>query len=403
MISRYINLSQLLNKNTSTFLLGPRGTGKSTLSEAFLADSEAKGSTSFKVNLLSLADQSRYTLHPELFRRDVEYRLQSAASGLIVLIDEVQKVPALLDEVHYFLESEHKERVQFLLTGSSARKIRRGAANLLAGRAASLTLHPLSVLELDLNLERCLQYGSLPKFYLLGGDCTLLLEAYVDTYLKEEIQSERLVRSLAPFHKFLLVAAQMNGKPINFSALGRDSGISDQTARDYYSIMLDTYLAFELPAWSRSIRKQVRSSSKFYLFDCGVLNVLLGELQATVVPGNRRYGGLFENFVVTEFFRQRDYMRVRRPLYYWQTADNYEVDMVIDCGFSRPPIAIEIKSSDGVSPTKLKALREFKKEFPGAKLVCISRTQQAYQHEDVEVLPWQTGITEILLRAQEVS
>jgi predicted AAA+ superfamily ATPase len=349
------------------------------------------------VNLLSLAEQSRYTLHPELFRKDIEYLIGSSSKNLLIVVDEVQKVPSLLDEVHYFLESSYKERLQFLLTGSSGRKIRRGTANLLAGRAASLTLHPLTNLEVDIHLERALQYGTLPRFYLSPEAPSLLLEAYVDTYLKEEIQSERLVRSLAPFHRFLTVAAQMNGKPINFSALGRDVGVSDQTARDYYSIMLDTYLAWELPAWTRSARKQVRSASKFYLFDCGILNVLLGELQAHVLPGNRRYGSLFESYVIGEFFRQRDYLRCRRSLHYWQSASGHEVDLVIDLGIARDPIAIEIKSSDDVAPRKLDSLRAFKSEYPNARLVCVSRSERAYLHDDVEIIPWQTAIQQLLL------
>jgi predicted AAA+ superfamily ATPase len=366
------------------------------LASTFATEFQELGGLVMSVNLLSLAEQSRYTLHPELFRKDIEYLIGSSSKNLLMIIDEVQKVPSLLDEVHYFLESSHKERLQFLLTGSSGRKIRRGAANLLAGRAASLTLHPLTNLEVDIHLERALQYGTLPRFYLSPEDPSLLLEAYVDTYLKEEIQSERLVRSLAPFHRFLTVAAQMNGKPINFSALGRDVGVSDQTARDYYSIMLDTYLAWELPAWTRSARKQVRSASKFYLFDCGILNVLLGELQAHVLPGNRRYGSLFESYIISEFFRQRDYLRCRRALHYWQSASGHEVDLVIDRGIARDPIAIEIKSSDDVAPRKLDSLRAFKSEYPNARLVCVSRSERAYLHDDVEIIPWQTAVRQLL-------
>jgi len=397
MISRYVNLFKILGKNTSAFLLGPRGTGKTTLAEAFRRELQGHNSSVLAINLLSLAEQSRYTLHPELFRKDIQHQLDLSTEHLVVILDEVQKVPALLDEVHYFLESSDKERIQFLLTGSSGRKIRRGAANLLAGRAASLTLHPLSSLEVDIHLERALQYGTLPRFYLSTEDPSLLLEAYVDTYLKEEIQSERLVRALAPFHRFLTVAAQMNGKPINFSALGRDVGVSDQTARDYYSIMLDTYLAWELPAWTRSARKQVRSASKFYLFDCGVLNVLLGELQASVLPGNRRYGALFESYIIAEFFRQRDYLRSRRPLHYWQSASGHEVDLVIDRGLAHDPIAIEIKSSDDIAPRKLDSLRAFKREYPNARLVCLSRAERAYCHDEIEVLPWKGAIQGLLV------
>jgi predicted AAA+ superfamily ATPase len=189
----------------------------------------------------------------------------------------------------------------------------------------------------------------------------------------------------------------MNGRPINFSALGRDVGVSDQTARDYYSIMLDTYLAWELPAWTRSARKQVRGASKFYLFDCGILNVLLGDSQARVLPGNRRYGSLFESYIITEFFRQRDYLRCRRGLHYWQSASGHEVDIVIDRGISRDIIAIEIKSSNDVAPTKLNSLRAFKREYPNARLVCISRAERGYTHDDVEIMPWKSAIQELLL------
>lgn len=397
MISRDCNLSKTLGKSTSGFLLGPRGSGKTTLAAEFRRDAEAQGSSVVEIDLLSLAQQSRYTLHPELFRQDIAYELAKRSGHLLVIIDEVQKLPSLLDEIHYFLESRDKDRIQFLLTGSSARKIRRGAANLLAGRAASLNLHPLSALEIDLHLERALQFGTLPKFYLSASDPSLLLEAYVDTYLKEEIQSERVVRALASFHRFLAVAAQMNGKPVNFSALGRDVGVSDQTARDYFSIMLDTYLAWELAAWTRSARKQVRSSSKFYLFDCGVLNVLLGDLHSPVLPRNRRFGALFESFIVTEFFRQRDYLRSRRALHYWQSASGHEVDIVIDRGLANPPIAVEIKSSDDVAPSKLQSLRAFEREYPSARLVCLSRTERPYMHEGVEVMPWGTAIKELLI------
>jgi predicted AAA+ superfamily ATPase len=397
MISRQLNLLKTLGKNTSSFLLGPRGTGKTTLANSFAQEVQRLGRAVISINLLSLSEQSRYTLHPELFRRDIQYQIDSSTKDLLIIVDEVQKVPAILDEVHYFLESPHKDRLQFLLTGSSGRKIKRGAANLLAGRAASLTLHPLAAMEVDVHLERALQYGTLPRFYLEPENPSLLLEAYVDSYLKEEIQSERLVRSLAPFHRFLTVAAQMNGKPINFSALGRDVGVSDQTARDYYLIMLDTYLAWELPAWTRSTRKQVRGASKFYLFDCGILNVLLGDSQARVLPGNRRHGSLFESYMITEFFRQRDYLRCRRGLYYWQSASGHEVDLVIDRGISRDPIAIEIKSSNDVAPTKLNSLRAFKREYPNARLVCISRAERSYNHDEVEVLPWKIAIQELLL------
>ena len=199
------------------FLFGPRGAGKTKLSTKFLAEQKLSGRSTFEIDLLSLKQQGRYLNAPELFRTDLEYQLQKCEGSLLVFIDEIQKIPSLLDEVHYFLEAELEKKVQFLLTGSSARKLRRGGANLLAGRVFSLSLHPLSQMDIQLNLERALQYGTLPGLYFAEQNVDLLLESYVETYLKEEIQSERLVRALAPFQRFLSLAAQMNGQLINFS------------------------------------------------------------------------------------------------------------------------------------------------------------------------------------------
>lgn len=399
MISRYHNLSQLLGKSHSAFLFGPRGVGKSHLAGEFLDLVKRRGgSATFQIDLLSLKQQSRYAQHPELFRTDIELQLQLAGETkrLLVFIDEIQKLPVLLDEVHYFLESKYKSRIRFLLTGSSARKLKRGGANLLAGRAISLALHPLSLLEIPLNLERALRFGTLPRYYLEDDQTALLLESYVDTYLREEIQSERLVRALAPFQLFLSIAAQMNGEPINYSKIGREASISDQAVRDYYSILVDTHLAFELPAWTRSARDQTTKAPKFYIFDCGVLNALCGELQVEVSPSTRRYGDLFETFVITEFFRQRDYLQLRNNFAFWRTNRGKEVDLVIDRGLRRPPVGIEIKSADYVQSDSLKSLQLFGAEFPEAPLFCICRTAQPYTIEGVRILPWESGVTNVL-------
>ena len=397
MISRFVNILDLLGNNLSAFLLGPRGVGKSKLSEEFLALKKVDGAQILSIDLLSLKQQARYAEHPELFRSDVEYHLNKAQqSSLVVLIDEVQKLPSLLDEVHYFLENTPKGKIQFLLTGSSARKLKRSGANLLAGRALSLTLHPFSLLELPINLERALQYGTLPRYYLEDDQTDLLLEAYVETYLKEEIQSERLVRRLEPFQRFLNLAAQLNGKQINFSACAREIRLSDYAIRDYYSILLDTYLLFELPGWTRSVKKQLTKASRFYFFDCGVLNAILGEQSLPVAPGNRRYGALFETFVIGEFFRQNEYLKTRRKLYWWHTSNNDEVDLIIDKGLTTGIAAVEIKSADVVDEKDLKSLKVFKTEFPDAFLYCICRTPTPYQIGDVTVLPWRLGISELL-------
>jgi predicted AAA+ superfamily ATPase len=397
MISRHVNILELLGNNLSAFLLGPRGVGKSKLSKEFLALKKEAGSHILEIDLLSLKQQGRYAEHPELLRSDIEFHLNRAQdTPLVVLIDEVQKLPQLLDEVHYFLESTAKGKIQFLLTGSSARKLKRSGANLLAGRALSLTLHPFSLLELPINLERALQYGTLPRYYLEDEQTDLLLEAYVETYLKEEIQNERLVRRLEPFQRFLNLAAQMNGKQINFSACAREIRLSDFTIREYFNILLDTYLMFELPAWTRSVKKQLTKVSRFYFFDCGVLNAILGEQSLLVAPGNRRYGALFETFIIGEFFRQNDYLKTRRKLYWWHTSTNEEVDLIIDKGLSKGLAAVEIKSADTVDEKDLKSLNLFKTEFPDAQLYCICRSSMAYNIGDVTILPWTTAIKEIL-------
>lgn len=401
MISRFINLSTLLDNGLSAFLLGPRGVGKSILSQEFLALAESKGVETFFIDLLSLKNQIRYLQHPELFRTDIEYRLQTPTSRrkserLIVLIDEIQKSPQLLDEVHYFLERYPNGRIQFILTGSSSRKLKRSGANLLAGRAIQILLHPLTALETKINLERALQYGTLPRYYLQEQATDQLLEAYVETYLKEEIQEERLVRRLDSFHRFLSIAAQMNGKGVKFSAIGREARISDNTVRDYYSILTDTLLAYELPSWSRSVRKQMISPSRYYFFDCGVLNTILGEQSIAVTPGNRRYGYLFENYIVTEFLRENDYLKTRWKYHYWHTRDGKEVDLVLSRGMANNPIGIEIKSADNVTDEDLEGLRAFGTEYPKASLYCVARVPNPYNLGRIKVLPWENAFGEIL-------
>jgi uncharacterized protein len=402
MISRFLDLASLLAHGHSAFLLGPRGTGKTMLSQAFLKRKAREGSTVIHIDLLSLKEQARYVQDPGLFRSDINHALQTSSSQIVVLIDEVQKVPSLLDEVHYFLESE-RTRCQFLLTGSSARKLKRGGANLLAGRALSLALHPLCLLDLPLVLDRVLQFGSLPRYYLEQHEAPLLLDAYVETYLKEEIQAERLVRKLEPFHRFLQLAAQMNGRLLNHTTIAKELRLSDQAVRDYYSILSDTLLGFSLPAWSRSVRKQLTAAPRFYFFDTGVLNAMKGEHILKPNPSTRRYGELFESFIIAEFFRQNSYLSARRSFFHWRVSSGVdEVDLVIDMGLHIPPIAIEIKSAESVDSSDLRSLTSFKREFPDAELYCVCRTSHAYTEGDVEILPWETGVTTILNKALEL-
>ncbi|MCX6123479.1 MAG: AAA family ATPase, partial [Proteobacteria bacterium] len=226
-----------------------------------------------------------------------------------VVIDEIQRNLKLLDIVH--LEIEKKRGVQFFLSGSSARKLKRGGANLLAGRAFTFNLFPLTHIEIGIkfDLQHTLQYGSLPK--LLEYDDTLdivrYLKAYVKTYLKEEIVSEQIVRKIDPFQDFLEIAAQMNGKIINFSKISADVGVDDKTVKSYYDILDETLIGFYLQSFHRSIRKRQRESPKFYLFDTGVRRALANTLNLPLDPSTFEYGNAFEHLVVLECHRLNSY------------------------------------------------------------------------------------------------
>lgn len=364
------------------------------LARAFAAETGAPPDAYF--DLLDSELTRRYTTSPHSFYHDVKYLLgsvPSAGSPLLVVIDEVQKLPALLDEVHALIEA-HKGSVQFLLTGSSARKLKRAEVNLLAGRAISLHLHPLSSLETDLNLERALQFGTLPSIYLDSGDVTPVLRAYVDTYLKEEIRQEAIVRNVDGFTRFLEIAGQNNGEPINFSRIARIVKVSDKTIREYFEILCDTLIATSVPIWSYSVRTQLAQAPKYYLFDTGVLNVILGEIRTELRSNTYRYGRLFESLIVNEIRRSVDYRDTGHRLFHWRTSRGDEVDLILSRGAGDTPLAIEVKSGESPTEKELTGLLKFKEEHPEATLFCFCRTPRAYQIGPIEVLPWRQGIVE---------
>ena len=390
MYERKLNLVKLLKGKKSAFLFGPRGVGKTVLAQHYL--SRARHATS--IDLLSLDALRRYISEPGLFRLEIEQRLRDipARETLTVLVDEVQKLPGLLDEVHYLVET-HKGRVQFLLTGSSARKLKRSGANLLAGRAWTLKLHPLSSQEVEPDLRKALTIGTLPGFYQENlSSARRSLKAYVETYLKEEVIQELLVRKIDHFMRLLDIAGQVNGEPVNYSSIARDSGVSVKTAQEYFDILVDTLVAFRVDGWSHSVRKQLRHSPKYYFFDCGVLNAVRGELQTELKSGSYRYGKLFETFIVNELIRANDYNETGYRFYYWRTNTGQEVDLVLTRGPQDTPKAIEIKSQSSPGESDLKGLRAFGSENNTAELFCLCRTTQKYSLGPIQVLPWQEGI-----------
>ena len=293
--------------------------------------------------------------------------------------------------VHYEIE---KNKYKFALSGSSSRKIKQGGANLLAGRAFVNHMYPLSYQELgsDFNLLEILRWGSLPSLYSLLSvlEKEEYLKSYVQTYLKEEIFQEQLVRKTVPFRKFLPLAAQTNGKIINHNKMAKNLGIDWSTLKTYYDILEDTYLGFSLPAFSKSLRKQQLKSSKFYLFDNGVSRTLNGEIKLPLVS-SQQIRPLFENFLINEIFKLNKYFGKDYRLSYLATQGGLEVDLILE----RPGLStvlIEIKSSKNVDYDKLSHLKTLKKEFSEYEAIVLSQDSLAREKEGVTIYPWREGL-----------
>jgi len=378
----------------SFFLFGARGTGKST----YVKSNYPKEGTLF-IDLLDPKEETTLLRNPSRLVEQINAGLPSLRR---VIIDEVQKLPALLNIVHQQIEETKRANhpIQFILTGSSARKLRRGAANLLAGRAFLYHLFPLTTHELGdgFQLTEVLQYGTLPEIfsYQSADDKHLYLEAYARTYLKEEIWNEQIVRKLEPFAHFLEIAAQCNGKILNFSKIGRDIGIDTKTVQSYYQILEDTLTGFILPAYHRSIRKRQTAAPKFYFFDTGVKRALDGTLSVDLLPQTYAFGDAFEHFIILEIIRQNDYAKTDYRFSYFRTHEDAEVDLIIERP-AKPPLLVEIKSSENVDKADLKPLVRIGNDFESSELICLSRDRKRRMVDGVLVLPWKEGLQHISL------
>ena len=387
MIKRNLDLPKILGKKTSAFLFGARGVGKTRLCLEALENYPHV----LRIDLLESDTFARYLSRPALFAAEVSRAIKETKE-LLVFVDEIQRVPALLDEVHRLLEL-HKPQLRFLLTGSSARKLKRSGANLLAGRAVTLKLHPLSSLECEIDLEQALHIGTLPGILLDSEQPLLALKSYVATYIREEIQQEALVRRVDAFARFLELAGQYHGETINASEIGRAASLTAATILEYFQILEDTLLAWRLPGWNASVRKQMRTAPRLYLFDNGVANVLRGELGIPPREGTSRYGKLFESWVVQEFFRWNDYLQTDFKFSYWRTNSGSEVDLIVSRGAGQPLAAIEIKSGTQIDAKNLHGLQAFAEEYPKVPRFCACRTPLAYSlPQNIEVCPWQSAL-----------
>jgi predicted AAA+ superfamily ATPase len=388
MISRYFNPLKLLNKGRSVLLLGPRGTGKSALMKSALSEFPQK----IVIDLLRGNQYQRYLQSPHLFGDEVRLAVGAQGGLLIVAVDEVQKVPALLDEVHSLIE-EFKPRLSFFLTGSSARKLRRNGANTLAGRAAIRHLHPLSQIETDLNLKRALQFGTLPGIYL-GEDDDLVdaLGSYVSTYLREEIQQEAIVRGIDRFARFLDFAGQINGEPVNFAKIGKQTGVAGKTAAQYFGILVDTLVVHEIPGWSESVKKQLLQASKFYFFDCGVLNAINGYLRVELKQSGYLYGRLFETFVINQLIFANSYFELDLKFFHWRDKNGKEVDLILARNVTTPLLAIEIKSGSSPTVDDVDGFQSFSEDYPKVKKICICTTPRSYKKKDILFMSWKDAV-----------
>lgn len=390
MINRMSNIAKLLEKFNSFFLFGPRGCGKSTLISSLIAPLKTK---CMSIDLLQVDQFRRYLSNPSLLRSEVDSALKRFEK-LICVIDEIQKVPELLDEVHLLIE-RYKKRLCFVLTGSSARKLKKDGANLLAGRAIYKKLHPFSSREVDLDLNNDLQFGLLPDAFLEREAREDYLQSYVSTYLKEEILQESLVRKVDSFSQFLDLAGQLNGEPINFSKLAKQVRTHTNTVQSYFQILEDTLLCTRINGWSSSVKKQLLQAPKYYFFDNGVLNAINGELRTVLKPSSFRFGKLFENFLINEIIKLNDDEGLNFRFNYWRTSTGQEVDLVVARSISKPLVAIEIKSSDSPSLKDVDALLQFAAEYPNVKIWCVCQTPREYEEGGVRFLPWKTGLLEL--------
>jgi predicted AAA+ superfamily ATPase len=362
-LERTLNLPALLERK-SYFLLGPRQTGKT-----FLIRQTLPG-----VRVYDLLDTATYLTLSQNPGRIAE---ELAREDRVVVIDEIQRLPELLNEVHRIIE---KSGIRFLLTGSSARKLRRGGVNLLGGRARTKYMHPLTCGELGsrFELQRAVERGLLPSIYF-SDDPGADLQAYAGLYLQQEIIAEGAARSIPAFSRFLKVAAFCNGTIVNFTGVANDAQVPRTTVYEYFEILKDTLILHELPAWRKSSKRKPLASSKYYFFDVGVVGALQGR---AFRPGTPEFGEAFETYLMHELVSYRDYAS-GEPLSFWRSASGFEVDFIIG-----DHTAVEVKAKRNVAPQDLKSLRALREEGKVKRFICVSLEPRRRSLEGVTVLPY---------------
>lgn len=373
--NRCLDISGLLKKK-SIFLFGPRATGKTTL----------------------IYDQLRHDACViDLLKSDYVLRLSSRPSELeaviernkktFVVIDEIQKIPLLLDEIQRLIETK---KYRFLLTGSSARKLKAGRSNLLAGRAWNAELFPLTSWEIgieNMNLKKYFLHGGLPAIYL-SSDPKEELRAYIRNYLYEEIQAEGIVRKIPAFSRFLETAALTNGQLLNYAQIASDSEVPAPTVREYYQILVDTLIGFMVEPWTKSKKRKAISTAKFYFFDCGVVHAL--QQKWNISEQSVDFGNALEHFIAMELRSYLHYSRIFEELKFWRSTSQFEVDFVI-----ADQMAIEVKAKKKVSDRDLKNIKALQEENIFKKYFLVSQDPIEAVRNRVTCVPWQTFLKDL--------
>lgn len=359
----------------SLFLWGARQVGKSTLVKKVFPNA-------IVYDLLKSDDFERLARKPSLLREE----LLQKGPDTVVIVDEIQKVPPLLDEVHWLIENSG---IRFILCGSSARKLKRVGTNLLGGRALTYTMHPLVSAEIpDFDLIKAVNNGMIPRHYMAQNP-KKRLQSYIGTYLKEEIQDEAVVRQLSSFNRFLEIAAQTDGEIVNYSNIASDCGVSATTVKEYFNVLSQTLIGYMVPSFTKSKKRRAVVAPRFYYFDVGIVNYLLHRNQ--LEPGSADFGHAFEHLIIQEILAYLDYHDMENAIAYWRTDGGYEVDAVL----CNAKVAIEIKSTEEVQSKHTKGLKAFLEDFPSAKPIVVSRDANTRTLNGIEILPYQVFLSRL--------
>jgi predicted AAA+ superfamily ATPase len=371
----YFRKQELIDsQNESLFLWGARQTGKSTLLKTLFPDA-------LWFDLLLSDVYERLLRNPSMLRETI-----AAGQYTVMIIDEIQRVPELLNEVHWIIT--HLP-VRVIMSGSSPRKIIRSNTNLLGGRALRYELYPFTSAEIpNFDLLKALNNGLLPRHYLSSSP-KKMISAYVGNYLRDEIAGEAKIRNVANFSRFLESAAFSNGEMVNYANIASDCGVSAVTVKEYFQILEDTLIGRFLPSYQKKPKRRVITAPKFYFFDIGVVNYLLK--RGKIDFGSELFGNAFEHFIYNELYAHSSYSGKDYPIYYWRTASQIEIDFVL----GNHDVAIEVKATSNVQSRHLKGLKSFSEEYAVNQLVLVCNEPLPRISEGVRILPWKVFLEEL--------